>query len=198
MLTNDRDSPIEVLSVAHHDLDLIGGLDVFQIAPKRRRFLARAGRLQVEDDVNARIHRRDVEAPTGFQKHRPTSVGQAGHEWEDVGLKERLASGDLHQLVLEGQDDREQLIERPGGPLMKGVGSVAIRAAQVASRVSHEDARQARECAFSLKTAINLMNDKRAGALAAQRLETVVVTAARKRRDQWPFLGDRDLRTHSN
>ena len=64
---------------------------------------ARAGRLDVEDDPHARIDGARVDRTAGLEQHRLAEVGEPRHERVNLRLQQRLATGDLDQIVAEFQ-----------------------------------------------------------------------------------------------
>src|SRR5208283_431502 len=50
MLTDHVHGPVEIGTVAEDELELVGGLEPFDVAPHVRLHLARAGRFEVEDN----------------------------------------------------------------------------------------------------------------------------------------------------
>src|SRR5271157_6619474 len=57
MLTDHVHSPVEIGTVTEDELELVGGPEPFDVAPDVGFHLARAGRLEVEDDADAGIDR---------------------------------------------------------------------------------------------------------------------------------------------
>ena len=58
----------------------------------------------------------------GLEQDGPAGVGQPGHQRQDLGLEQRLAAGDLDQLVAQVERPRDHLVERQGHPLVKACG----------------------------------------------------------------------------
>ena len=113
----------------------------------------------------------DVDGAAGLQQDGSTGVGEPGHEREDVGLQERLASGDLNQAVAEREGAVEDLADGQGFALKKGVRRVAVAATEEAGGEPDEDAGEPDEGALALKAPVNLMDDQGSGRLTLQRFE---------------------------
>ena len=79
--------------------------------------------------------------PAGFEQHRAAAVEQTLHQRIDIVLEQRLAAGDLDELAAVLLDLMHDLVERPLATLVKRVGSVAPRTAEVACGQPDEDAR---------------------------------------------------------
>ena len=105
--------------------------------------------------------------PAGFQEDRQPQVGQARHERQHLGLEQWFTPGDFHERSLQFTNPGEQRLQRPHGPLVKGVRRIAPDATGIAHRGPHEDAGQAGEGGFSLDAAVNLVNEQRAGGFVA-------------------------------
>ena len=171
-VADDRDGPVEIAAVADDDLDLVGRLEPVEVAPDVGLGLARAGRLDVEDDrAPAGSTAADVNGPAGLQQHGLAGVGQAGHQRVDLRLEQRLAAGELDQVVAQLQGSLDDLVEAQDCPSSEGVRRVAVDAAQVAGGQPDEDARQPGERALALEAAVDLVDHQRPGRLALQRPE---------------------------
>ena len=72
--------------------------------------------------MDAGIDRADVDRAAGLEQDGLARVGQPGHQREDLGLEQRLAAGDLDQVVAEVERPRDDLVERQGLPWVKACG----------------------------------------------------------------------------
>ena len=90
----------------------IAGLRQVQVGPVIALALAAVGALQIDDDVDARIHPAHVIGPAGFQQHGAARVGQSRHQREDFVLQERFAAGDFHQRAGEPLHLRGRFLQR--------------------------------------------------------------------------------------
>ena len=84
----------------------------------------------------------------------------------DLRLQQRLAAGDLDQVVAQFQCPRDDLVQGENVALAEGMRRVAVDAAQVASRQPDEHARKTRERALSLQAAVDLVDEQGPGRLA--------------------------------
>src|SRR2546422_289040 len=94
------DGPLVVPAVLDHEFDLVRRLELREVGPEVPVFHAAAGALKIHDESGPRVHRRNVERAARLDQHRVPAIGQCGDEPMDLALRERLASGDLHQPAL--------------------------------------------------------------------------------------------------
>jgi len=88
-------------------------------------------------------------------------VSQHRHQRHDVFLKQRFATGNLHERAIEFHDRLRDFGERPLLSFVKGIFRVAISAAQIAESETHENARKANPGTLSLDRLINFVNRQR-------------------------------------
>ena len=127
-------------------------------------------------------------APAGLEQDRLAGVGEPGHERIDFRLQQRLAAGDLDQVVAQLERLRHDRVEIEDLALGKGMRRVAVDAPQVAGRQPDEHAGQPRERALALQAAVDLMDEQGAGRLALERLEPVAM-ARGNRLPRQPWIG---------
>ena len=101
---------------------------------------------------------------------RPASA-RRGHQREDFRLEQRLAAGDLDEVIAEREGLGDDLVERHRPALLERVRRVAIAAAQVAGRQADEDAGQAGVDALALEAPVDLVDHERARRLFRQGAE---------------------------
>jgi hypothetical protein len=59
--------------------------------------------------MDPRVDRGDVVGAAGFEQDSAAGIGQEGHQWENIFLKERLAAGDFDQGTIVAQDSGNDL-----------------------------------------------------------------------------------------
>src|SRR5208337_1548546 len=169
MLTDHVRSPVEIGAVTEDELELVGGPEPFEVAPDVRLHLARAGRLEVEDDADAGIDRARIDCSAGLEQDGLAGVGQAAHQRIDLELEQGLSAGDLDEIVAQRECPRDDDVHAHRLPLVEGVGRVAVDAPKVTRRQADEDAGQPRERTLPLEAAIDLMDHQRPRRLPLKR-----------------------------
>src|SRR5271157_1242832 len=182
MHTDHVHGPLEIGTVAEDELELVAGLEPFDVAPHVRLHLARAGRLDVEDDEDPGIDRAGIECAAGLEQDGLAGIGQAAHQRIDLELKQGLPAGDLDEVVAQRKCPCDDDVHAHRLPLVEGVGRVAVDASQVTGRQPHKHARQPRERALPLEAAIDLMDHQRPRRLPCQRPQPLRVRSGIHRR----------------
>ena len=127
-----------------------------------------------------------VDGPTGLKQNRLASVGEPGHERVNFRLQERLAAGDLDQIITQLERTSHDGVEIEELTLRERVRRVAVDTSQVARRQPYEHTGTPRECALALQAAIDLMDEQAAGWLFLEGLEPSLILVGQ--RNQWQLL----------
>jgi len=93
-----------------------------------------------------------------FQKDRPARVAERRHERERRRLQQRFPARHLHQRTVKSQRGVQHVRKRPARAFRERIRRIAIRAAQIARRQPHEDARQPGPGALPLEREENLVD----------------------------------------
>lgn len=92
--------PFEVAPTGDYELDLVGRFESLEVGPAIGFTFAAIRAFQVHDDVDAWIDRSDIVSAAGLQQHCPSRIGNASHERQHIGLKQRLAAGDFDERAV--------------------------------------------------------------------------------------------------
>ena len=171
----DVGRPVEIRSIANHELDLVDRLQAAKVGPDVRLNFARAGCLDVEDDAHAGVDSAGVDRSAGLEQDGLTGVGKTRHERIHLRLQQRLAASDFDQLIAKFQRKGDDPFEIDDFSLRERMRRIAVDTPQVARREANEDARQPGKCAFTLQAAVNLVDKQRSDRLAIERLQAVWV-----------------------
>lgn len=163
MFGNPCFGPVVISAVGENELDFVSGSEVEEVLETVLIGLAAAGAFEVHDFDDTRIHAGHVLGPAGFKQDGESKVAKAGEQGENIGLEERLATGDLDHGTIEDADFGDDLVEAHGDPLGERVSGVAPGAAQPTSRKPHKHARQPGVSGLALNAIENLVDDESFG-----------------------------------
>src|SRR5438874_6579841 len=143
---------------------------MLNVRPQIPLAFAAAGSFQVHDAMHPQIDLRNIVCAACFQQHCFSGISQRTDQWKNIFLQERLAAGDFDQRTIEFQNFSRNLGQRFLFAFVKGIGGVAISAAQVAEGQPHKHAWKSRPSAFTLNRVIDLVNSQRCGARFSDRV----------------------------
>src|ERR1044071_3627805 len=101
---------------------------------------ARAGTLDVENDLRARIDRRDVDRSRRLDQHFESVIAEPLDQLERFRLRQRLAARHLDELAAVALHAIEHFVDRHPLATSERVLRVAPHAAEIAAGEAHEDA----------------------------------------------------------
>src|ERR1051325_6690013 len=123
-LFDDAAGPIVVVAIGDHELDLVVRAEDVEVLPAVLFYLARAGALEVEDDLRARVDGADVDRPRGLDQHFVAVVAETLDQLERLRLRERLAPPHLDQVAAVAAHAAEHLVDRH--PLAAGERGLGV------------------------------------------------------------------------
>ena len=108
--------------------------------------------------MHARIDFRNVMCAARFEQNRLARVAQDRHQWEDAGLEQRFAAGNLDERTFKTLDTLGNFFKRRLLAFIESVFRIAIVAAQIAEGEPDENAALARPGAFTLDRLVNFVD----------------------------------------
>src|SRR5262249_16426251 len=140
-LAHARPAPLLVAAIADHELHLIVGGELGELAVAVAPLLARAGRLDVDDLDDARIDLGEGHGAAGLERDAESRVTHAFKEPEAALLRERPAAGPAYVARAKPPPPLEDRLLLPPLAAVEGIGRVAVLAAQRAAGEAHEHGR---------------------------------------------------------
>src|SRR5215470_6277115 len=164
-------APFVIAAVADHELNEIMSAEARELFVTITPFLARAGRLDIDDLDHSWVDLCQRHRAARLERHPQARIAQRGEKRDATLLRERFASGNAdvtRRVFTHPCQDRRQL---PPLPSFEGISGVAVLAPQRASREPHEHRRYARGVSLSLQRVEDLGNPqaRHAGAVTSCR-----------------------------
>lgn len=177
---NSLFGPDVILHRADDEFDFVSGFEVSNIFPAIALDLATTGAFQIHDAMHARVDAGDIVRAAGFEQDDEAVVAKFLHQWQDVFLKEGFAAGQLDQrkgrgarvegwhAIVEGRfgkrlgeagDFGVNFFQGLFFAFSKGVGGIAIGAAEIAGGQADKNAGEAGEGAFALQAQVDFIDD---------------------------------------